>query len=147
MRILLAFLLLASMASAQEPKRHWWKDRQWWLSEAEMGAVIAAATFTSANRCRGCTENNPVLGTNPSNGALAGTAVGVFSINTGLHIFSWHLGKDDPSKAWREMSYWFQPACVTAVGIYGIRENLNVGHSTVRLKIQRDWLYDVRRPQ
>jgi len=125
-----------------EPKA-WYGSKQWWLSLGVMGAAIAADAYTTANPCKGCVESNTwLIGKHPSPGAVAGEAALNFSVQTGLHLWSYNLGKRDPSSAWRFTSLWAQPMAVGAMGGYFAHRNANLGH----VDVSSNPMYQVKRP-
>ena len=117
----------AKWLQTHEPKP-WYGSRQWWAGELMMAGGIAADTYTTANRCHGCYEQNSwLIGSQPTTGALVGVSTANFAVQTTLHIWSYNLGKRDPSKTWRAISLWAQPVAVGTIGGFLANRNTNLG--------------------
>lgn len=114
---LLAFLLLLSPLSTFAAPRHWYTDKKWWLGEAVIaGAVFVDYHSTAINRGVGG-ETNPFLGPHPTTRGLVIVGASAFTYWTTLHAVEWHIGHDDPNKAWRIVGYTAIP--VVAAAIHG----------------------------
>jgi hypothetical protein len=113
---------------AAHPAKRWYQSKQWWIGEAMMTGGIMADAWTTAHRCPGCIEKNFILGKNPSGPALWGLATVNFAAQTGLHWWSYNLGKNDPSKEWRFASLWAQPVGVGVMSGYVTYNNTQAGY-------------------
>src|SRR3982074_1222858 len=98
---LIIVLLTTNGACAQHrwngKEKHWYKDWVWWVGE---GVIVAAfvldahSTALARDRCPGCRETNPLLGSHPSNRAIIVGSGLLFGFETGLHIASWETCPD-----------------------------------------------------
>ncbi len=74
---MLAVLLVCVPAHAG-PRRHWFKDKKFWLGFATIaGSVVADVETTEAARGRGAQEGNPLYGSHPSRLRAYGTGFGM----------------------------------------------------------------------
>lgn len=89
---------------------HWYKDKYFWLGGLAIGGSIALDSLSTSTRPKGIIERNPILGSNPSNGKIAGVASTDFAIHFGLHVLAWKQSHNDPSMAWRQFGRWGVPA-------------------------------------
>jgi hypothetical protein len=135
--VLIAFLCVGVLVAQSKPpakksltykvfkdhEKHWYTDWRWWTGEGIMIGAIVADSYTTANRCKGCRETNGLLGYQPSNAEIIGYSSLDAGIQTGLHVYSWYLGKADPSSFWRAMAYWSQPVAVGALIGYNAAQN------------------------
>lgn len=103
--VLAICLSLPITASAQP----WYKSKKFWAGEAVIGLSIFLDYHSTAMR-HGYPESSPLLGTNPSNGRIAGIGIGDFIFESGIHVASYHLMHNDPNKYWRFAGYTAQPA-------------------------------------
>ena len=120
------------------PAKRWYKSKQWWAGEALMVGAIAGDARTTSHRCAGCVESNPILGGNPSAKAVYGLAAVNLTVQTTLHWWSYNLGKNDPSAAWRAVSLWGQPVAIGAIGGYFTYNNSQMGY---RAYVQPIWIH------
>ena len=90
MKKLLCLLLLLSTPLEASPK-HFYNDKWWWIGEAVIVSEVGIdAHVTSVGIRRGFTEENPLLGGHPSNGAVVIWAAGMTTLYTTGHVFTWH---------------------------------------------------------
>lgn len=144
MKHLLAVLLLISLASSvSAQERHWYKSKQWWAGEAMMTAAIVADAVTTAHRCHGCTERNPLIGSNPDNRTIALFSSANFGVQSVLHIWSFNLGKNDPNKYWRAASLWGQPLPIAALEFNTAYNNSQTGYQAYMKPV---WIHQTEKP-
>ena len=100
------------------PSKPWYKSQQFWYGVVVIGASVGADyKTTSSGISRGYGESNPLLGSRPSDGHIAAVGSLAFTTYFGLHLASYQLSKDDPSKYWRFLGHWQIP--VIAASIHG----------------------------
>jgi hypothetical protein len=133
--LLIVVLLAATSAQGQRrwngKEKHWYTDRFWWIGEAVIAAAFAADAHSSSyvrDRCPGCVETNLLLGSHPSNRAIAVDSSLFFGLYTAFHIGSWEACPDPngDDKAWRVACYTAIPAIIGPLKIRAAIHNYNL---------------------
>jgi hypothetical protein len=113
---------------------HWYEDWEWWAGEAVLAGEEFGDSYTTANRCKGCQETNPLLGHNPSNSQIIALSLVSMGISTTLHIVSWKVCPDVNRRArsWRFACNAFIPGISSAIKIPVILHNSHLDNSAAR---------------
>lgn len=126
---LIALFLICALGTSAQPPRHWYKDKKWWAGEAVILGMAATQGIATSRVKSGGTF---AFGNHTSNAKIALFEAGVnVPVFTGLHIFEWHLGHNDPNKYWRFTSYAAVPAADAAIGLW-LETHYNWGHHPAR---------------
>jgi hypothetical protein len=114
--------------------KHFFKDKQTWGALALIGANVLTVSLSANHVKDGGTF---AFGNNTTSGGIALVGIATFGAMLGFQRVNWYLGHDDPSKAWRETSYWLMPGMIsgaTAAEIAGT----NWGHKAGPYPIKAD---------